>query len=266
MISFFLLKELARTTVVCRAVLARTLLALGVGAVATMTVGVAALMSTDGSEGRLFVLFKPEISGDQIRAIYRQVREWEIVSEVSYIAPSERSPDLGEAGRAGYLRVTARQLAELPDLETALGALAGVAAVESHKKGALGTALSALGEPSLILAIIILIGAFLAVLITALRALLGAWTGELEALYLAGVPARSARGAFFVWTLGVGTAGALLGIALILLLRSLDSTHLWLPELWHPSDTRHATLAMLGFSAGVSALAWLLGILGIRRR
>lgn len=262
MISFFLLKELARTTVVCRAVLARTLLALGVGAVATMTVGVAALMSTDGSEGRLFVLFKPEISGDQIRAVYRQVREWEIVSEVSYIAPSERSPDLGEAGRAGYLRVTARQLAELPDLETALGALAGVAAVESHKKGA--TALSALGEPSLILAIIILIGAFLAVLITALRALLGAWTGELEALYLAGVPARSARGAFFVWTLGVGTAGALLGIALILLLRS--STHLWLPELWHPSDTRHATLAMLGFSAGVSALAWLLGILGIRRR
>ncbi len=255
----FLLKELVLTTLVHSRLLARTLLALAVGAVAAMAVGVVTLAVVDGSAGRLLVFFKPEISSAQISAIYRQVREWEIVSEVSYIAPPERSGDLGEAGRAGYLRVTVRQLAELPDLEAALGALAGVAAVESHKKGALGTALAALGELPLILAIIILSVVFLVVLITALRALLAVWAGELEALYLAGVP--SVRGAFFVWTLGVGIASALLGIALMLLWRSLDSTHLWLPELWHPGGTRRATLVMLGFATGVSALAGLLGVI-----
>lgn len=263
----FLLKELARTALI--AVLARILIALAAGAAVTIVVGLGALVTGDVGAGRLLVLFKPEVSSDQIIAIYRQAREWETVSEVRYISPQdpERARDLLEISRvpAGYLSVTVRRLTELSELETTLRALSGVATVESHRRSALGAALTPFGG---VIFWSVLFGGGVLVLglfLMALRALRDAWAGELETLYLAGVPMSAVRGAFFVWAVGMGVAGALVGILFVMVLQALTNTWLWLPELEQPGGVRYVALVMLGFGSGVGALTGVILIFQLRR-
>ncbi|MCS6903395.1 MAG: hypothetical protein NZO41_03860 [Candidatus Bipolaricaulota bacterium] len=263
----FLLKELARTALFTR--LARTLVALGASAVIVMVLGLVALVTQEGSRGRLLVLFQPEVSSDQIIAIYRHVSEWETVSEVRYISPEdpERARDLLDISRvpAGYLSVTVRRFAERAELENALRALSGVAAVESHRRSALGEGLASLG--SVLLGSVFLGGGLVVfgLLLTGLSALRGAWAGELETLYWAGVSASTVRGAFLIWAVGMGVASALVGVLFITLLRILTNTPLWLPEVEQPGGVRYATLVMLGVGSSVGALAGAILALRLRR-
>lgn len=268
----FLMRDLARaiaTSPQARAWTAGTLL---LSAICAGAVGLLSLAGSDGSEGRLLVLFKPEVASEQIKTLYRQIRKWETVSEVSYI--TRENPERLHDGLAeelvpgGYLRVTVRQLSELAELENALRELPGIAAVQSYKRGALRNALSSVGEARTVLWIVVLAGLLIVSVaaIAALQALAHAWAGELEILYLSGVSARSVRGAFFALSLGMGAVAALLAIALMLLVRSLEAMHLWLPELWYAGGTRHATLWVIGFSLASHGLAGLLGVLTIRTK
>lgn len=263
----FLLKELARTALLTLA--GRTLIALVAGAGIAMLVGLVALVTSEGSMGRLLVLFDPEVSSDRILAIYRQVRDWETVSEVRYISPHdpERTRDLLEISRvpAGYLSVTVRRLTDVAELETALRALSGVIAVESPRKGALAEAVAPL-ESVIWWGVLLAGGALsLGLFLMVLSALRAAWAGELETLALTGVPVSVVRGAFLIWAVGMGVASALVGILFVLLLRILANASLWLPELEQPGGARHATLVMLGFSSGVGALAGAILALKLRR-
>lgn len=251
--SSFLLKELAHTLITTGRALAWAAGAVIVSAASLLVLALLLVAASGWGENRLIVLFQPEVSSEQIRGLYRQVLKWEAVSEVS--PPQD-----------GVLRVTVRRLADIEEFEAALRELPGVSDVQTYKKGALRAALSAQDgaqTAAIFIAIVVALAALIA-LAAALRALVEAWAGELEILYLSGLPPPAIRWPFFGMTLLYALAGAVLAIVLLLLTRNSSEIHFWLPELWQPGGISHATLWILVFALGMGSVAGLLGAWTIR--
>ncbi|MDW8111002.1 MAG: hypothetical protein RMJ96_05300 [Candidatus Bipolaricaulota bacterium] len=245
----FLLQELARATFT--AVPGRALIALALGALLLATAGLAALAARDESGGRLMVLFEPGISNEQINAIYRQVREWESLSEVRYVE--------GGLGRA--LSVVVRRWSERAQVEEALRALAGVAKVESGRRSALGMMLLPWGGV-VFAGLGMMFGALALMVLVGVRR---AWRGELEILSLSGVSMGMVRGALMVWGMGWGGGSALVGLLLLGVVRAWGQASGWLPEFEQSGALRYAALVMVGLGGLSGGLAGGIGALTLRR-
>jgi hypothetical protein len=221
-------------------------------------------------ENRLIVLFEPGVSGEQIRQVYRQVREWEAISEVLYITRDD--PRLAQDGvdperaPAGYLRVTVRHASQAAEAQAALRDLPGVAAVQSYQKGALRTLIAS--DSGVRTAVTLLqIGALAlstVALFVVLRVLAGAWRGELEILYLSGVAPRAVRGAFFSFAMLSSLVVGVLALCVIIGVRDLSFVHQWVPELSQPGSFGYVSVMGLGVAAlvgmGAGAFgAWVAG-------
>jgi hypothetical protein len=139
----FLLSELLRTIVRSWRLVGWVLGGAVIAALAFVIFLILWVARGEWGENRLIVLFEPGVSGEQIRQVYRQVREWEAISEVLYITRDD--PRLAQDGvdperaPAGYLRVTVRHASQAAEAQAALRDLPGVAAVQSYQKGALRT-------------------------------------------------------------------------------------------------------------------------------
>ncbi len=221
-------------------------------------------------ENRLIVLFEPGVSGEQIRQVYRQVREWEAISEVLYITRDD--PRLAQDGvdperaPAGYLRVTVRHASQAAEAQAALRDLPGVAAVQSYQKGALRTLIAS--DSGVRTAVTLLqIGALAlstVVLFVVLRVLAGAWRSELEILYLSGVAPRAVRGAFFSFAVLNSLVVGIFALCVIIGVRDLSLVRQWVPELSQPGSFGYVSMVgiggavLVGMGAGVFG-AWIAG-------
>jgi len=221
-------------------------------------------------ENRLIVLFEPGVSGEQIRQVYRQVREWETISEVLYITRDD--PRLAQDGvdperaPAGYLRVTVRHASQAAEAQAALRDLPGVAAVQSYQKGALRTLIAS--DSGVRTAVTLLqIGALVlstVVLLVVLRVLASAWRGELEILHLSGVAPRTVRGAFFSFAMLSSLIIAILALCVIMGVKDLNLVRQWVPELSQPGSLGYVSIAGIGVAVlvgmGAGAVgAWVVG-------
>ena len=261
----FLIKELGRT-------LLRDwrLMLWGVGAVGITALSLVVFMgvwvaSGNWGENRLIVLFDPGVSNEQIRSVYHQVGQWEVISEVFYIPPHDpRFAQDGiepERAPAGYLRVTVRQISETAEAQAALRDLPGVAAVHSYQKGALRALVTSDGGARSV-GIVSQIGAVI-VAIAALglfvRIVAAAWQGELEILYLSGVAIGSIRWSFFSVTVLCSVVAGVIAVGVMILFRDWDRLHYWLPELSQPGVMGEVSVWVLGLAVLVGAGAGLLG-------
>nr|BAL52492.1 hypothetical protein HGMM_F01E02C35 [uncultured Acetothermia bacterium]BAL52617.1 hypothetical protein HGMM_F01H03C19 [uncultured Acetothermia bacterium]BAL59624.1 hypothetical protein HGMM_OP4C260 [Candidatus Acetothermum autotrophicum] len=268
----FLVVELLRTLVT-----RWRLLVWGLGALVLMAVSfglfaVVTLASGEWGENRLIVLFDPGVSSEQIRQVYRQVREWEAISEVFYIPKDDPryAQDGVESARApaGYLRVTVRQVSDTREAEAALRDLPGVASVQTYQKGALRALITSeasahAGATGLKVGSVF---ASVVVLVVLLRVLAQAWRGELEILYLSGLPPRAIRWAFVsvavLWALGAGVVAIVISVSA----RTASAVQYWLPELLQPGSVWYVSMWVLGVALLVGIGAGLVGALGIRGR
>lgn len=218
-------------------------------------------------ENRLIVLFEPGVSSEQIRHVYRQVREWEAISEVLYITKDDpRFAQDGidpERAPAGYLRVTVRHAAQSAEAQAALRDLLGVADVQSYQKGPLRTklitdsgarTLGTIVQVSSVLISALALGAIM-------RALARAWRGELEILYLSGVAPGVVREAFFVVAVIYSALSGILALCITLFVRDASVVRSWVPELSQPGSLEYVTMVgallalLVGMGVGVFG-AW----------
>jgi hypothetical protein len=266
----FLLSELLRTIVRSWRLVGWVLGGAVIAALAFVIFLILWVASGEWGENRLIVLFEPGVSGEQIRQVYRQVREWEAISEVLYITRDD--PRLAQDGvdperaPAGYLRVTVRHASQAAEAQAALRDLPGVAAVQSYQKGALRTLIAS--DSGVRTAVTLLqIGALAlstVALFVVLRVLAGAWRGELEILYLSGVAPRAVRGAFFSFAVLSSLVVGVLALCVIIGVRDLSFVHQWVPELSQPGSFGYVSVMGLGVAAlvgmGAGAFgAWVAG-------
>jgi hypothetical protein len=266
----FLLSELLRTIVRSWRLVGWVLGGAVIAALAFVIFLILWVARGEWGENRLIVLFEPGVSGEQIRQVYRQVREWEAISEVLYIMRDD--PRLAQDGvdperaPAGYLRVTVRHASQAAEAQAALRDLAGVAAVQSYQKGALRTLIAS--DSGVRTAVTLLqIGALalsMVALFVVLRVLAGAWRGELEILYLSGVAPRAVRGAFFSFAVLSSLVVGVLALCVIIGVRDLSFVHQWVPELSQPGSFGYVSVMGLGVAAlvgmGAGAFgAWIVG-------
>jgi hypothetical protein len=266
----FLLSELLRTIVRSWRLVGWVLGGAVIAALAFVIFLILWVARGEWGENRLIVLFEPGVSGEQIRQVYRQVREWEAISEVLYITRDD--PRLAQDGvdperaPAGYLRVTVRHASQAAEAQAALRDLPGVAAVQSYQKGALRTLIAS--DSGVRTAVTLLqIGALAlstVALFVVLRVLAGAWRGELEILYLSGVAPRAVRGAFFSFAVLSSLVVGVLALCVIIGVRDLSFVHQWVPELSQPGSFGYVSVMGLGVAAlvgmGAGAFgAWIAG-------
>jgi hypothetical protein len=266
----FLLSELLRTIVRSWRLVGWVLGGAVIAALAFVIFLILWVARGEWGENRLIVLFEPGVSGEQIRQVYRQVREWEAISEVLYIMRDD--PRLAQDGvdperaPAGYLRVTVRHASQAAEAQAALRDLPGVAAVQSYQKGALRTLIAS--DSGVRTAVTLLqIGALAlstVALFVVLRVLAGAWRGELEILYLSGVAPRAVRGAFFSFAVLSSLVVGVLALCVIIGVRDLSFVHQWVPELSQPGSFGYVSVMGLGVAAlvgmGTGAFgAWIVG-------
>jgi hypothetical protein len=266
----FLLSELLRTIVRSWRLVGWVLGGAVIAALAFVIFLILWVARGEWGENRLIVLFEPGVSGEQIRQVYRQVREWEAISEVLYITRDD--PRLAQDGvdperaPAGYLRVTVRHASQAAEAQAALRDLPGVAAVQSYQKGALRTLIAS--DSGVRTAVTLLqIGALAlstVALFVVLRVLAGAWRGELEILYLSGVAPRAVRGAFFSFAMLSSLVVGVLALCVIIGVRDLSFVHQWVPELSQPGSFGYVSVMGLGVAAlvgmGAGAFgAWVAG-------
>jgi hypothetical protein len=266
----FLLSELLRTIVRSWRLVGWVLGGAVIAALAFVIFLILWVARGEWGENRLIVLFEPGVSGEQIRQVYRQVREWEAISEVLYITRDD--PRLAQDGvdperaPAGYLRVTVRHASQAAEAQAALRDLPGVAAVQSYQKGALRTLIAS--DSGVRTAVTLLqIGALAlstVALFVVLRVLAGAWRGELEILYLSGVAPRAVRGAFFSFAVLSSLVVGVLALCVIIGVRDLSFVHQWVPELSQPGSFGYVSVMGLGVAAlvgmGAGAFgAWIVG-------
>jgi hypothetical protein len=266
----FLLSELLRTIVRSWRLVGWVLGGAVIAALAFVIFLILWVARGEWGENRLIVLFEPGVSGEQIRQVYRQVREWEAISEVLYITRDD--PRLAQDGvdperaPAGYLRVTVRHASQAAEAQSALRDLPGVAAVQSYQKGALRTLIAS--DSGVRTAVTLLqIGALAlstVALFVVLRVLAGAWRGELEILYLSGVAPRAVRGAFFSFAVLSSLVVGVLALCVIIGVRDLSFVHQWVPELSQPGSFGYVSVMGLGVAAlvgmGTGAFgAWVAG-------
>jgi hypothetical protein len=266
----FLLSELLRTIVRSWRLVGWVLGGAVIAALAFVIFLILWVARGEWGENRLIVLFEPGVSGEQIRQVYRQVREWEAISEVLYITRDD--PRLAQDGvdperaPAGYLRVTVRHASQAAEAQAALRDLPGVAAVQSYQKGALRTLIAS--DSGVRTAVTLLqIGALAlstVALFVVLRVLAGAWRGELEILYLSGVAPRAVRGAFFSFAVLSSLVVGVLALCVIIGVRDLSFVHQWVPELSQPGSFGYVSVMGLGVAAlvgmGTGAFgAWIVG-------
>jgi hypothetical protein len=266
----FLLSELLRTIVRSWRLVGWVLGGAVIAALAFVIFLILWVARGEWGENRLIVLFEPGVSGEQIRQVYRQVREWEAISEVLYITRDD--PRLAQDGvdperaPAGYLRVTVRHASQAAEAQAALRDLPGVAAVQSYQKGALRTLIAS--DSGVRTAVTLLqIGALAlstVALFVVLRVLAGAWRGELEILYLSGVAPRAVRGAFFSFAVLSSLVVGVLALCVIMGVRDLSFVHQWVPELSQPGSFGYVSVMGLGVAAlvgmGAGAFgAWVAG-------
>jgi hypothetical protein len=266
----FLLSELLRTIVRSWRLVGWVLGGAVIAALAFVIFLILWVARGEWGENRLIVLFEPGVSGEQIRQVYRQVREWEAISEVLYITRDD--PRLAQDGvdperaPAGYLRVTVRHAAQAAEAQAALRDLPGVAAVQSYQKGVLRTLIAS--DSGVRTAVTLLqIGALalsMVALFVVLRVLAGAWRGELEILYLSGVAPRAVQGAFFSFAVLSSLVVGVLALCVIIGVRDLSFVHQWVPELSQPGSFGYVSVMGLGVAAlvgmGAGAFgAWIVG-------
>jgi hypothetical protein len=266
----FLLSELLRTIVRSWRLVGWVLGGAVIAALAFVIFLILWVARGEWGENRLIVLFEPGVSGEQIRQVYRQVREWEAISEVLYITRDD--PRLAQDGvdperaPAGYLRVTVRHASQAAEAQAALRDLPGVAAVQSYQKGALRTLIAS--DSGVRTAVTLLqIGALAlstVALFVVLRVLAGAWRGELEILYLSGVAPRAVRGAFFSFAVLSSLVVGVLALCVIIGVRDLSFVNQWVPELSQPGSFGYVSVMGLGVAAlvgmGAGAFgAWVVG-------
>jgi hypothetical protein len=266
----FLLSELLRTIVRSWRLVGWVLGGAVIAALAFVIFLILWVARGEWGENRLIVLFEPGVSGEQIRQVYRQVREWEAISEVLYITRDD--PRLAQDGvdperaPAGYLRVTVRHASQAAEAQAALRDLPGVAAVQSYQKVALRTLIAS--DSGVRTAVTLLqIGALAlstVALFVVLRVLAGAWRGELEILYLSGVAPRAVRGAFFSFAVLSSLVVGVLALCVIIGVRDLSFVHQWVPELSQPGSFGYLSVMGLGVAAlvgmGAGAFgAWVAG-------
>jgi hypothetical protein len=266
----FLLSELLRTIVRSWRLVGWVLGGAVIAALAFVIFLILWVARGEWGENRLIVLFEPGVSGEQIRQVYRQVREWEAISEVLYITRDD--PRLAQDGvdperaPAGYLRVTVRHASQAAEAQAALRDLPGVAAVQSYQKGALRTLIAS--DSGVRTAVTLLqIGALAlstVALFVVLRVLAGAWRGELEILYLSGVAPRAVRGAFFSFAVLSSLVVGVLALCVIIGVRDLSFVNQWVPELSQPGSFGYVSVMGLGVAAlvgmGAGAFgAWVAG-------
>jgi hypothetical protein len=266
----FLLSELLRTIVRSWRLVGWVLGGAVIAALAFVIFLILWVARGEWGENRLIVLFEPGVSGEQIRQVYRQVREWEAISEVLYITRDD--PRLAQDGvdperaPAGYLRVTVRHASQAAEAQAALRDLPGVAAVQSYQKGALRTLIAS--DSGVRTAVTLLqIGALAlstVALFVVLRVLAGAWRGELEILYLSGVAPRAVRGAFFSFAVLSSLVVGFLALCVIIGVRDLSFVRQWVPELSQPGSFGYVSVMGLGVAAlvgmGAGAFgAWIAG-------
>jgi hypothetical protein len=266
----FLLSELLRTIVRSWQLVGWVLGGAVIAALAFVIFLILWVARGEWGENRLIVLFEPGVSGEHIRQVYRQVREWEAISEVLYITRDD--PRLAQDGvdperaPAGYLRVTVRHASQAAEAQAALRDLPGVAAVQSYQKGALRTLIAS--DSGVRTAVTLLqIGALAlstVALFVVLRVLAGAWRGELEILYLSGVAPRAVRGAFFSFAVLSSLVVGVLALCVIIGMRDLSFVHQWVPELSQPGSFGYVSVMGLGVAAlvgmGAGAFgAWVAG-------
>jgi hypothetical protein len=266
----FLLSELLRTIVRSWRLVGWVLGGAVIAALAFVIFLILWVARGEWGENRLIVLFEPGVPGEQIRQVYRQVREWEAISEVLYITRDD--PRLAQDGvdperaPAGYLRVTVRHASQAAEAQAALRDLPGVAAVQSYQKGALRTLIAS--DSGVRTAVTLLqIGALAlstVALFVVLRVLAGAWRGELEILYLSGVAPRAVRGAFFSFAVLSSLVVGVLALCVIIGVRDLSFVHQWVPELSQPGSFGYVSVMGLGVAAlvgmGTGAFgAWIVG-------
>jgi hypothetical protein len=266
----FLLSELLRTIVRSWRLVGWVLGGAVIAALAFVIFLILWVARGEWGENRLIVLFEPGVSGEQIRQVYRQVREWEAISEVLYITRDD--PRLAQDGvdperaPAGYLRVTVRHASQAAEAQAALRDLPGVAAVQSYQKGVLRTLIAS--DSGVRTAVTLLqIGALAlstVALFVVLRVLAGAWRGELEILYLSGVAPRAVRGAFFSFAVLSSLVVGVLALCVIIGVRDLSFVHQWVPELSQPGSFGYVSVMGLGVAAlvgmGAGAFgAWVAG-------
>lgn len=268
----FLVKELLRTLVTRWRVLTWGLGAILASALSFWLFAILTIASGEWGENRLIVLFDPGVSSEQIRQIYRQVREWEAISEVLYIPKDDpRYAQDGvepERAPAGYLRVTVRRGTEAGEAEAALRDLPGVEAVQSYQKGAIRARIASDSSARAIAMGLEVGSIFIAtlVLVVLLRVLREAWRGELEILYLSGLPPRTIRWAFVSVAVLCSLIAGVLAIVGVALTRSADSASYWLPELLQPGGLSYTSAWVMGLALAVGAGAGLLGAFGVRIR
>jgi hypothetical protein len=266
----FLLSELLRTIVRSWRLVGWVLGGAVIAALAFVIFLILWVARGEWGKNRLIVLFEPGVPGEQIRQVYRQVREWEAISEVLYITRDD--PRLAQDGvdperaPAGYLRVTVRHASQAAEAQAALRDLPGVAAVQSYQKGALRTLIAS--DSGVRTAVTFLqIGALAlstVALFVVLRVLAGAWRGELEILYLSGVAPRAVRGAFFSFAVLSSLVVGVLALCVIIGVRDLSFVHQWVPELSQPGSFGYVSVMGLGVAAlvgmGAGAFgAWIVG-------
>jgi hypothetical protein len=266
----FLLSELLRTIVRSWRLVGWVLGGAVIAALAFVIFLILWVARGEWGENRLIVLFEPGVSGEQIRQVYRQVREWEAISEVLYITRDD--PRLAQDGvdperaPAGYLRVTVRHASQAAEAQAALRDLPGVAAVQSYQKGALRTLIASDSGVRTVVTLL-QIGALAlstVALFVVLRVLAGAWRGELEILYLSGVAPRAVRGAFFSFAVLSSLVVGVLALCVIIGVRDLSFVHQWVPELSQPGSFGYVSVMGLGVAAlvgmGTGAFgAWIVG-------
>lgn len=270
--SGFLIKELTRAALTNWRILLRVLGGVLITALAFAIFLVLWVARGDWGENRLIVLFEPGVSSEQIRQVYRQVREWEVISEVLYI--TKEDPRFAQEGidperaPAGYLRVTVRQAAQTAEAQAALRELPGVADVQSYQKGALRALLAS--DSGARTAVTILQGGALLISLIALwvimRVLAGTWRGELEILYLSGVALGAVRGAFFSIAMFCSVLAGLLALGVTFFMRDVSGMHFWVPELSQPGSFEHVSLVGIGIALLVGIGAGGVGAWAAQRR
>ncbi len=261
----FLIVELVRSVIAHWRVLLSVLGGVLIAALGFFIFLVLGVARSDWGENRLIVLFEPGVSGEQIRRVYRQVREWEAISEVLYITKDDpRFVQDGidpERAPAGYLRVTVRRASQTLEAQAALRDLPGVAAVQSYQKGALRELLasdSRARSTATLLQMSALILSLVALGVV-MRVLVRAWQGELEILYLSGVAPGAVRGAFFSVALICSVLAGLLALCVVLLVRDTSAVRSWVPELGQPGGFGYVSVMGLGVALLVGAGAGAVG-------
>jgi cell division protein FtsX len=268
--NIFLLKELVRTLFTSWRPFLCMVGTVAVNAISLLLIGILIAAGSGWGENRLIVLFDPGVSYEQIRQLYSQVREWDAISEVSYIAKGDpRYAQDGvepERAPAGYLRITVR--ADTMQAEAALHDLLGVAAVQSYQKGALHTRLTS-DDSAKTVAIGLGVGGVLVSLLALwmlVRVLSAAWRGELEILYLSGLPPSAIRWSFFSVAVLCAFVAGVIAIFVAVFTRSLSEVRYWLPELSQPGGIGHISLWMIGLALLVGASAGLVGAWTVRMK